>query len=326
MSRPTARVLALLEVLERGGTHTAASLARHLAVDERTVRRYIAHLEDLEVRIERARGRHGGYRLLVGERMPPLVLDDEEALAVALGLVGARRSGLLPDAPAAERATRKVHGALPAPMARRVADVLASTAFTDAERDADATELRTRTLMLVATAARAQQPVWFHYTARDGRESARTLHPYGVVAHAGRWYATGHDVQRDEARSFRLDRMHGVSILPGGFTREQGFDAREVLLRSLAATPWRHEVSVRMAGSPEDVARAFPPGIAIVDPHPDTVAGDEWCIVRLRAERLDWVAALLAGSNRAFTIEAPDELRAELRALAGRLRRAADGA
>ena len=322
MSRPAARVLALLEILQRGGTHTAPALAVELGVDERTVRRYIGHLEELDVRIASERGRYGGYRLLVGERMPPLVLDEDEALAVALGLAGARRAGLLPDGSAAERATRKVHGALPEPVARRVDDVLASTAFTDAERAP--AEPRTRTLMIVATAARARRPLWFHYAARDGRRTVRTLHPHGVVAHNGRWYATGHDVQRGEVRSFRLDRMHGVSILPGEFAPLPGFDPREALLQGLASTPWRHEVSVRVDGPADDVARALPTGLALVDPDPQAPADAPRCIVRLRAERLDWVAALFAGLNRPFTVDGPDELRVELRALADRLRRAAE--
>ena len=93
MPRPTARVLALLEILQGGGTHTAADLARRLDVDERTVRRYAEHLLDLDVPVESVRGRYGGYRLAPGFRMPPLMLTDEEALAVLLGLVAGHRAG-----------------------------------------------------------------------------------------------------------------------------------------------------------------------------------------------------------------------------------------
>src|SRR5437899_347344 len=95
MTRPTARVLALLEILQSGGTHTAIDLAGRLGVDERTVRRYADHLLDLEVPVESVRGRHGGYRLAPGFRMPPLMLTDEEALAVLLGLVVGRRADLV---------------------------------------------------------------------------------------------------------------------------------------------------------------------------------------------------------------------------------------
>src|SRR5689334_24911372 len=94
MARPTARVLSLLELLQSGGTRTVADLAGRLGVDERTVRRYVAHLLDLDVPVESVRGRYGGYRLAPGFRMPPLMLTDAEALAVLLGMLAARRAGL----------------------------------------------------------------------------------------------------------------------------------------------------------------------------------------------------------------------------------------
>src|ERR1700723_4799264 len=93
MTRPTARVMALLELLQAGGVRTVAELAGRLGVDERTVRRYVDHLLDLDVPVESVRGRYGGYRLAPGYRMPPLMLTDDEALAVLLGLVGTRRAG-----------------------------------------------------------------------------------------------------------------------------------------------------------------------------------------------------------------------------------------
>ena len=95
MARPTSRVLALLELLQSGGTRTVAELAARLGVDERTVRRYVGHLLDMDVPVESVRGRYGGYRLAAGYRLPPLMLGDDEALAVLLGLIAGRRAGLL---------------------------------------------------------------------------------------------------------------------------------------------------------------------------------------------------------------------------------------
>src|SRR5947207_6460453 len=97
MARPIARVLSLLELLQTGGVRTVAELAGRLGVDERTVRRYAGHLLDLDVPVESVRGRYGGYRLAPGYRMPPLMLSDDEALAVLLGLVGGRRTGAVAD-------------------------------------------------------------------------------------------------------------------------------------------------------------------------------------------------------------------------------------
>src|ERR1700712_956754 len=95
MARPTARVLTLLELLQSGGVRTVAELADRLQVDERTVRRYVDHLVDLDVPVESVRSRYGGYKLAPGYRMPPLMLTDDEALAVLLGLIAGRRAGLL---------------------------------------------------------------------------------------------------------------------------------------------------------------------------------------------------------------------------------------
>jgi len=109
MAKPLARVLALLDILQTGGTHTLRELSGRLGVDERTVRRYVDHLLDLDVPVESARGRYGGYRLAPGYRMPPLMLTDDEAVAVLVGLAGARRATLQPDtAVAVESATAKV--------------------------------------------------------------------------------------------------------------------------------------------------------------------------------------------------------------------------
>src|SRR3954451_483163 len=121
MPRPTARVLVLLEILQSGGTHTALGLAERLDVDERTVRRYVEHLLDLDVPVESVRGRYGGYRLAPGFRMPPLMLTDEEALAVLMGLVAGRRAGLVTTSEeAAGTAAAKVRRVLPKALAARL--------------------------------------------------------------------------------------------------------------------------------------------------------------------------------------------------------------
>src|ERR1700684_295271 len=127
MARPTARVLTLLELLQSGGVRTVAELAGRLDVDERTVRRYVDHLIDLAVPGESVRGRYGGYRLASGYRMPPLMLSDDEALAVLLGLVGTRRAALQADAAlAVESATAKLRRVLPRALALRLDALVAA--------------------------------------------------------------------------------------------------------------------------------------------------------------------------------------------------------
>ncbi|MGV9358478.1 helix-turn-helix transcriptional regulator [Streptomyces misionensis] len=322
MSRPIARVLTLLELLQSGGLRTVAELAGRLDVDERTVRRYVDHLVDLDIPVESVRGRYGGYRLAPGYRMPPLMLSDDEALAVLLGLVAGRRSGLAPaTAAASETATAKIRRVLPERLRHRLDAVLGSLAFTDAPGAPAAPE--SAVLLPLADAVQHRRPVSIRYVAADGRRSERTLHPYGLVAHAGRWYVTGEDRTAGEDRMFRLDRMLGVRTLPGSFEPPAGPDPAQRVLRGLATAPYRHEVTVRVQGAAEDIRTRLPAGVAIVAELPPEGGGvtesGPWSRVDMRVERLDWLPALLASLDRPFVIERPDELRTLVAEFAARL-------
>ncbi|WP_433088914.1 helix-turn-helix transcriptional regulator [Dactylosporangium sp. CA-052675] len=316
MTRPTARVLALLEILQAGGTHTVSGLAARLGVDERTVRRYAEHLLELQVPVESVRGRHGGYRLAPGFRMPPLMLTDEEALAVLLGLVAGRRAGLVPASrEAAATAAAKVRRVLPKALASRLDALLATTDFTAPERAAPTPE--TSVMLRLAEATRQHRPAVIGYTDRTGRRSERTVHPYGLVTHSGRWYVTGTDAASGGLRTFRLDRIAEVRIAHGTFAVPEGFQAADVVLASLAGTPWRHQVAVAVRGSTDDVRARLPHGIAAVEPDADD--GPDWVLVRLRAERLDWIPGVLAGLGLPFVVREPAHLRDMVRAWAERI-------
>jgi predicted DNA-binding transcriptional regulator YafY len=319
MTRPTARVLALLEILQSGGIRTRADLADRLGVDERTVRRYIAHLIDLGVPVDSVRGRYGGYRLAPGYRMPPLMLTDEEALAVLLGLVVGRRAGLVTaSAAAVESAAAKLHRVLPKPLTARLKVLLESADFTAPGRPVTVPE--TEVLLQVADAVRGRRPVEISYTGRHGRRGERVVHPYGIVAHSGRWYVTGADSASGEVRTFRLDRVAHVTVSDSVFEVPTGFDPAAQVLAGIARTPWRYQVSVRVRGDTEDLRSRLPRGIAAFEP---VDADGHWVRVRFRAERLDWVPGVLAALDAPFVVEGPDELRAGVRALADRLRTAA---
>ena len=322
MARPTARVLSLLELLQSGGVRTVAELAERLEVDQRTVRRYVDHLIDLDVPVESVRGRYGGYRLGSGYRMPPLMLSDDEALAVMLGLVAGRRTGLVTTTGAAsETAAAKIRRVLPGRLARRLDAVLGSLAFTAPPAEAPIPDAAV--LLSVADAVRHHRPLSFRYTAPDGRRSERTLHPYGLVAHSGRWYVTGADASIGEDRTFRLDRIQDARTLPGSFEPPAGFDPAHHVLSGLARTPYRHEVTLRIHGTVEQIRARLPASIAIVAelPSADSAGADDerWFRVELRAERLDWLPPLLASLDQPFLIERPDELRDLTAALASRL-------
>jgi predicted DNA-binding transcriptional regulator YafY len=322
MARPTARVLTLLELLQSGGVRTVAELAGRLDVDERTVRRYVDHLVDLDVPVESVRGRYGGYRLAAGYRMPPLMLGDDEALAVLLGLVAGRRAGLATaTGTASETAAAKIRRVLPERLGHRLDAVLGSIAFTAPAGEPAAPEAAV--LLPLADAVRHHRPVSIRYTDAGGRHSRRTLHPYGLVAHSGRWYVTGTDPAIGEDRMFRLDRIASARTEPGSFEPPAGIDPAQRVLTGLATTPYRHEVSLRVQGSLEQIRSRLPAGIALVEASPSALSTDSdprhWARVELRAERLDWLPGVLASLDLPFVIERPDELRDLVAALAERL-------
>src|ERR1700760_3282647 len=213
MARPAARVLTLLELLQSGGVRTMTELADRLGVEGRTVRRYVDHLVDLGVPVESVRARYGGYRLAPGYRLPPLMLTDEEALAVLLGLVAGRRSGLMTTSAAdLESAAAKVRRVLPEKLGRRLDALLATAEFTAPSRPVTSPE--TDVLLTLAEAARRRPPAAVSYTDRNGHRTERTLHPYGIVVHSGRWYVTAADSASGEVRTFRLDRIADVAVRP----------------------------------------------------------------------------------------------------------------
>jgi predicted DNA-binding transcriptional regulator YafY len=313
----TARVLALLEILQTGGLRTVPDLAALLGVDERTVRRYVGHLLELGVPVDSVRGRYGGYRLAPGYRMPPLMLTDDEALAVVLGLLAGRKAGLVTaSAAAGESATAKLLRVLPTPLRRRLDALLDTADFTARSRTATAPE--TEVLLELAEAALHRRPVAIGYTDRKDRASDRTVLPYGLVAHAGRWYLTGADPADGEVRTFRLDRITDMSVQSGSFAVPADFDPAATVLDSLARTPWTHDVALRIRGEVPHIRRHLPAEIATLST-PAGAVDDDWVHVRIRAERLDWIPPVLAALDRPFVIEHPTALRDLVRALARRL-------
>ncbi|MDR6974148.1 putative DNA-binding transcriptional regulator YafY [Streptomyces sp. 3330] len=322
MSRPTGRVLTLLELLQSGGTRTMRELADRLGVDGRTVRRYVDQLIDLDVPVESVRGRYGGYRLAPGYRLPPLMLGDDEAIAVLLGLVAGRRAGLTTaTATASETAAAKLRRVLPERLARRLDTVMESLAFT--EPPAEFATPDAAVLLTVADAVRHRRPVSIRYTNRDGRTGDRTLHPYGVVTHEGRWYVIGSDPGIGEERTLRLDRVADARTLPGSFEAPTGPDPAQRVLSGFATAAYRHEVTLRIHGTVEQIRARLPASVAEVeDPGPAAgadPASERWLLVEVRAERLDWLPPVLASLDRPFSIERPDELRDLVIAFADRL-------
>jgi predicted DNA-binding transcriptional regulator YafY len=306
----TDRVLLLLEALQDRSSASGPELAGRLSVDVRTVRRDVVSLRDLGIPVEAERGPGGGYRLRPGYRMPPLMLTADEATAVALGLITARHDGL-----DADGALAKIRRVLPDRVRVRVEALEDTLGFTRPGHDASPPA--GERLLLLAEAARRGRRVTARYTASDGAESERELSPYGLVAHAGRWYVPAFDHGRDALRTLRADRFGAVRLGGTGRPPPPDFDAVAFVSRALARVPWTHAVEVVLHQPLERARERFPPTLAELEP-----AG-EHTLLRMRTESLDWVAGLLAGAGASFEIRRPDELRTSVLALADRLATAA---
>jgi predicted DNA-binding transcriptional regulator YafY len=317
MTRPTARVLALLELLQSGGQRTVGSLAERLGVDERTVRRYVEHLADLGIPIETRRGRHGGYRLAPTYKLPPLMLTDDEAVAVLLGLEAGRRAGLLTGQTAgADSALAKIRRVLPVGLTDRLASLLATARYTAEPRSGVAAEVAV--LLTLADAAMRRNTVSMEYTSWDGRAGRRTVDGYGLVFHNGRWYLTGFDHQRTAVRTFRLDRIAEAEATEDRYEMPADFDPAARVLSGIAAVTWATEVVVVLHTTLEEAQRQVPLALGQLTEVPGGVR------LRARVDRLDGMARTLAGFGWDFTVEQPPALRTEVRDLGDRLRASAE--
>ena len=312
MLTPTARLLEFLELLQAKPLITGREIADQLAIDPRTVRRYVEALQNLGIPVEGQRGVGGGYRIRPGYRLPPLMLTDDEAVAVALGVQAAGRLGLTGSEEAVDGALAKIHRVLPDGLRRRVEALESTLDFTTrVTRKAPVTG---NTVLVLADAIRRRHRIRVTYRAFSGDETRRELSPHGLVVHSGRWYLAAHDHLRDDLRTFRIDRMLRLRVTnEAADERPDGFDAVAYVRTSLARVPWGWEVEVVLELPVEEALRRIPATLA------ELADEDGAMVLRMRADSLDWAATVLAGLGCAFSIRRPDELRASVRALGERL-------
>lgn len=301
MNRPTTRILALLELLQTHGRMSGPELARRLEVDPRTLRRYINTLEDIGIPITTERGRHGGYMLVSGFKLPPLMFTESEAVAVSLGLQAARGLGFAETAPAVASALAKLERVMPADLKRRVRAISETTTL-DLRSGGNAGS--SAALAALATAAQEQQRVQLAYQALDGATTRREIDPYGLVYWRGRWYVVGFCHLRQDLRSFRLDRVTEVRLSAARFTRPQGFDAAAYLKASIATIPRALAVEVLLKADLSTVLAMLPESAGVFEPTADGV------LLRTYSDSLEWIARRLAALPCAFEVRAPDALRA----------------
>ncbi len=316
MLTPTSRLLALLELLQDQPLLTGREIGERLAIGPRTVRRYIAALEELGIPVEGQRGVGGGYRIRPGYRLPPLMLTNDEAVVVSLGLLAARRLGLDNANDAADGALRKLHRVLPTTLRRQVAALESSLGFT--APPLAGVPAQSEALLSLADAIGRRRRVRVDYSSYSGVASTRRVSPYGLVVHRGRWYLAAHDHDRDDLRTFRVDRIGRVELVNGAvFDPPEGFDAVAYVSSSLARVPWTWEVEVWLDLAPDVATRRVPPTLA------ELAEDAGGTLLRMRSSSLDWVAAILAGLDCDFAIRQPTELHSSVRALAARLERRA---
>ena len=307
MLEPSARLLDLLELLQARPLITGREIADRLEIDRRTVRRYVAALQELGIPVEGQRGVGGGYRMRPGFRLPPLMLTEDDAVAVVLGLLAAGRLGA-----DVEDALAKIHRVLPNVLRRRVEALEATLAFTEAPPRA--APVRGDAALRLAEAIRRRRRLRAGYRTFSGEKSERELSPHGLVVHSGRWYLAAFDHGRDDLRTFRVDRMSRVAIAEeAALPPPDGFDAVAEVSRSLARVPWNWEVEVLLALPLDEAAQRIPATLA------ELIEAEGGTLLRMRVGSLDWMAGILAGLDCPFAIRRPDELQESVRALGERL-------
>ncbi|GLF95077.1 helix-turn-helix transcriptional regulator [Streptomyces yaizuensis] len=304
MISTSARLLRLVSLLSARPSWTCGELADHMAVTERTVRRDVARLRELGYGVESDPGPWGGYRLRAGSRMPPLVLDDEEALAVAVGLREAALSGVLGGDQAALSALLKLRQVLPPRIADRVGAM--DAAFVHAPGP-DEPQIASGMLLALATACRRGERTHLSYRDRKGRATARDVDPYRLVRTGRRWYFVARDVTRGEWRTFRADRV--ARVQPTGQAVELLDPPDPVLLvsRSIATGRYPLYATVRLPLPMDQALRLVPPSVGTHRPD-----GPDATIVDIGGPDADGLAGYLLGLAAPLRVLSPDEVREAL--------------
>lgn len=319
MTDTPARLLSLLSLLQTPREWPGSELAERLGVSPRTIRRDIDRLRDLGYPVEASKGAVGGYRLVAGSAMPPLLLDDEEAVAIAVGLRAGAGHAIEGIEEASVRALAKLEQVLPSRLRRRVSTLQAATMPLTR---GDGGTVAPRTLTTIASAVTGKERLRFGYRSGDGTRTKRQVEPYRLVSTGWRWYLVAYDLGRADWRTFRVDRVSDPFATGSRFTPRElpAGDAAELLGKSMAArTRARFEVDVSFAAPADFVAGRLPSFLGAPAP-----TGPDSC--RLRTESNDspeWLALRLALVDCEFTVHAPTSLTDHLKDLGARLTRAA---
>jgi predicted DNA-binding transcriptional regulator YafY len=317
MYDPIMRVLTVLEILQARDYVSGAELAGRLEVNLRTVQRYIVRLKDLHIPIDSSPGVGGAYRLKPGFRLPPLLLTNEEAFALSLGLRSLRQIGLSAFAPATESALEKLGRVLPDALresVRTVEDVVAI------EPGPWVVSTSVDCLIRAASAIRTGKRIRFGYRSHEGAASNRQIEPYAVMHTDGRWYLIGYCLSRKALRTFRLDRVTDLEVGLVSFRKPTEFDARRYLQEHMPFVQSDYQIDVWIEMPIEEAQHMFGPMRVAVEPQ------DGGTRLRCGRDRLEMFAAMLLAMGRRIVVHSPPALRETFRKLAVRAMRVAEEA
>ncbi len=312
-----ARLLRLLSLLQTPREWPGSELAERLGVSPRTVRRDIDRLRELDYPVQASMGAAGGYRLAAGQAMPPLLLDDEEAVAIAVGLRAAAGQTVEGIEESSVRALAKLSQVLPSRLRRRVA---ALSLATESVLGSDGPTVDPDDLAAISSAIASAERLRFRYGKPDGSEEAgRHVEPHRLVCTQRKWYLVAWDVDRSDWRIFRVDRLReprqtGARVTPRPLPAE---DAAAYVSSKLFGRSPTYDAVITLHAPLDEVRRRMG-GVKA-----DLVALDEHrCRLRARSDSVRWIAFRVLTLDLDFTVDGPPELADYVRALTVRTSRA----
>ncbi len=314
----SARLLKLLSLLQTRRMWSGAELAERLQVSGRTVRNDIDRLRELGYPVDATRGGQGGYQLGAGAELPPLLLDDEEAVAIVLALSVAQASGVAGTEEASSRALGKIQQVLPTRLRRRVDALRAFAVRVPAEGERPVVE--GETLALLANACRDHELLRLFYRKHDGSETRRMVEPHRLVAWGDRWYLIAWDLEQNDWRTWRADRIERLEPT-GRLFRERELpdpDITAYVSRNVARAAWRYVAHIEIDAPADEVRQSIDTTVGFVTP---LSAGR--CVLESGADSLWTIAVWCAALERDFRVLDPPELVDYIELLANRYARAA---
>ncbi|MGN6681884.1 MAG: helix-turn-helix transcriptional regulator [Streptosporangiaceae bacterium] len=310
MLETSARLLRLLGLLQVRPEWSGADLAERLGVTVRTLRRDVQRLRDLDYPVHSVPGVAGGYRLGSGRALPPLLLDDDEAIAVVVSLRSAASHTVAGLADASVSALAKLDQVLPARLRERTASLQhATVALTGPGPVVDPEQLAA-----LAAACGRHQRLRLSYRSRSGSDSRRIVEPHRLVSTGYRWYLMAFDVERADWRTFRVDRITESAEAGGRFVPREPPDPAAFVARAVTSAPYRYQARVLVHAPAHVVAEEFSRTSGVV-----TDAGDDGCLLTTGSDSLGALTFHLAALGVDFTVLEPQELIDFIAATAERL-------